>query len=131
MEYFCTTCSKRKRRTPQLLPARKRYLSRRIRFVWRESRKLNKPLLILSGKYGLLDPDKKIPWYDQALLPDVAEALAQKAAQQLRARGATSLRFYALPRNTRGWPPYYAVIKKAGAQLGLALHFQIMRGFIC
>ena len=114
----------------QPLPALERYLSRRIRFVWQESRRLNKPLLILSGKYGLLAPDGKIPWYDQALLPAAVEALAQKAAQQLRARGATSLRFYTLPRNTRGWQPYYDVIEKACAQLGLELRFHIMRGFI-
>jgi len=129
MEYLCTTCCKRKRRDEQPLPALERYLSRRIRFVWEESRRLNKPLLILSGKYGLVKPDEKIPWYDQALHSDGVEALAQKAAQQLWARGATSLRFYALPRNTRGWQPYYDVIEKTCAQLGLKLRFQIMRGF--
>jgi len=130
MEYLCTTCCKRKRRDVQLLPALERYLNRRIRFVWQESRRLNKPLLILSGKYGLVEPDKKIPWYDQALHSDGVEALAQKATRQLRARGATRLRFYALSRNTRGWQPYYGVIEKACAQLGLELRFQIMRGFI-
>jgi hypothetical protein len=130
MEYLCTTCCKRKRRDLRLLPALERYMSRRIRFVWKESRRLNKPLLILSGKYGLVKPDLKIPWYDQALLIDAVEALAQKTVQQLRARGATSLRFYALPRNTCGWQSYYGVIEKACAQLELKLRFQIMRGFI-
>jgi len=130
MEYLCTTCCKRKRRDVLPLPALERYLSRRIRCVWNESRRLHKPMLILSGKYGLVKPDEKIPWYDQALLPDVVEALATKAAQQLRGRGATSLGFYALPRNLRGWQPYYDVIENTCAQLGIELRFQIMRGFI-
>ncbi|NET55020.1 MAG: hypothetical protein F6K47_02080 [Symploca sp. SIO2E6] len=71
MEYICTTCSKDKRTDEVLLPASQRYISRRIKFVVNESIRLNKPLIILSGKYGLIDSELKIPWYDQKLTTDL------------------------------------------------------------
>jgi hypothetical protein len=130
MEYLCTTCCKRKRRDEQPLPALERYLSRRIRFVWKESQRLNKPLLILSGKYGLLDPDGKIPWYDQTLRPALVDELAQKLVQQLRVRGVASVRFYALPRQTSGWRPYYEALEKACAPLGVSLRYKTLKNFL-
>jgi len=130
MEYFSTTCCKRKRRDTQPLPALERYLSRRIRFVWQESRRLNKPLLILSGKYGLLDPREKISWYDQALLSTEVDKLTPEITKQLSARRVSGLIFYARSRNTHGWRPYYEAIENACAHVGIKLRFKIMRGFI-
>lgn len=124
MEYLCTTCCKRKRRDAQPLPARKRYLSRRIRFVLQESRRQKTPMLILSGKYGLLEPDQKIPWYDQALLANEIDNLAQKLAQQLARREVSSVVFYARPRKNVGWRPYYAAIEAACARLKVPLRFK-------
>lgn len=130
MEFLCTICCKRKRRDAQPLPALERYVSRRIRFVWQESLRLQKPLLILSGKYGLLEPDEKIPWYDQALRFTEVELLAVKIMKQLSAHCVSRLIFYALPRRTRGWRPYYTALEKACAALGVALRCKILRGFI-
>lgn len=130
MEYLCTTCSKRKRREMKRLPALERYLSRRIRWVWQASRRENKPFLILSGKHGLVSPHKKISWYDQALQFEEIEALAGKIKFQLTAHRVSKLTFYALPKNTRGWRPYYAALEKACASLKIPLVVKILKNVL-
>ncbi|MFQ5747645.1 MAG: hypothetical protein ACE5HF_10570, partial [Gemmatimonadota bacterium] len=109
----CTPCCKRKRRDPGSMPAARRYLSRRIRFVSRESRRLSVPFLILSGRFGLLDPDEGIPWYDERLTEGKVGALVPIVAGQLAARHVTAIAFYARPRPTEGWGPYYEVLERA------------------
>ena len=128
MEYACTTCCKQKRRDKQLLPAIERYVSRRIRLVLTESRRHHKPLLILSGRFGLLEPDERIPWYDQALLPEAVDALVPKVADQLVTRRASALLFYARPSKTRGWQPYYDVLEKACRRVNIRLTVRTLRG---
>ena len=70
MRYLCTICSKKKRLEAELMPARLRYLSSRISLLIEQSQISGIPLLILSGRYGLLSPDEQIPWYDHLLLED-------------------------------------------------------------
>jgi len=127
MEYLCTTCCQRKRRTLQRIPALERYLSRRIRLVWKESRRLHKPLLILSGKYGLLTPDEKISFYDHALQREEIEDLLSTLKKQLASHQVSRLVFYALPKNTSGWRPYYEVIEKACASRNIPLKIKRMK----
>lgn len=126
MEYLCTTCSRRKRRDPGPLPAARRYLSRRIRAVERESRRQGRPLLILSGRYGLLEAEEKIPWYDEALTGEAVEALAVTVSRQLAGLGATSIAFHARPRDTPGWAPYHEVLERACRRAGVALAVRIL-----
>lgn len=121
MEYLCTTCCKRKRRDARLLPARERYLSSRIRFVLAESRRRDRPLVILSGEYGLLDPDDAIPWYDERLTPQSVDALAPTVARQLARKGATHVDFYARARATPGWAPYFRLLERACREQGIPL----------
>lgn len=130
MEYLCTTCSKRKRREVKPLPALERYWSRRIRWVWKKCQRGQKPLLIFSGKYGLLTVSTKIPWYDHALQPAEVEDMACKLVKQLSAKRVSQLTFYALPKNTRGWRPYYAALEKACASLGIPLAVKILKAVL-
>lgn len=121
MHYLCTTCSKRKRRSPGLMAARRRYLSPRLRQVEAESHRQHRPLRILSGQYGLLAPADLIPWYDHALQPEEVAALAQMVIQQLQALEVTTLTFYARPPDAPGWAPYHAVLRHACTALHLPL----------
>lgn len=130
MEYLCTTCCQRKRRDPQPLPARDRYLSRRIRFVLHESRRLQKPMFILSGKYGLLKPSQKILWYDHALSANEVAAFSLRVARQLTKHAVSRVLFYALPRKTPGWQPYYDAIATACARLKVALEYKTLNNFL-
>jgi len=119
MEIICTTCSKRKRRTPGLLPARRRYLSRRIRYVLEQAARSGRPALILSGRFGLLAPDDPILWYDHALTPDEVATLVPVLVEQLRARRTSAVVFHARPRSTAGWEPYHEAIELACRQAGI------------
>ncbi|HSM16459.1 MAG TPA: hypothetical protein VK845_05605 [Gemmatimonadales bacterium] len=126
MELVCTTCSKRKRRAPGLLPARHRYLSKRIRYVLSLAEHGSRLAAILSGRYGLLAPDDRIPWYDQVLAPDGVEVLLPRLIEQLRSLGATSAVFYAQPPSTAGWEPYHEALEQACRRLGIRLEVRLL-----
>ncbi|MCA9731610.1 MAG: hypothetical protein H6696_19025 [Deferribacteres bacterium] len=124
MEYLCTTCSKAKNTDKALLPAIQRYISERIAFVSRESKKLHKPFLILSGKYGLINAAMPIPWYDQALQFYDVPQMIPVLKTQLMEKQVSRMVFYGLARKTPGWEPYYAVLEKACDNLGIDLTFR-------
>lgn len=83
-------------------------------------------MLILSGRYGLLTPQTKIPYYDHALSPAEVEHLTQKVVAQLIRRRVTVLTFYARPRTTPGWPPYFHVLEMACRRLDLKLRIKYL-----
>ncbi len=126
MKYLITICCKRKRRSPESLPAVRRYWSRRIQFVQAESKRLNRPFLILSGQYGLLSPEEPIPWYDHVLRDGDVEALARVVAGQMRNREVTEFVFYARPRTTAGWAPYFAGLELACRQRSIPLSVRLL-----
>lgn len=68
MEHFYMThCCKDKSTEEGLLPVLKRYLAKYILYVYQLSKMENTKFLIFSGKYGLLQEDNKIPYYDKLL----------------------------------------------------------------
>ena len=84
-----TYCSRDKDPSPGLLPAGDRYRSLRIRAAGEAASRLGLGFRILSGLYGLIEQDRKIPDYDHLLtsaqVPDHAEKLAgQLAASHAR-----------------------------------------------
>lgn len=111
--YLITTCSKEKDSRPGLLPAIERYKHPRIDWVYRESQRLNLPMLILSGEFGLLQPQTPIPWYDHALQADEVPNLVPAIALRLKGLKAESLQFFARPANEPGWAPYHAALDQA------------------
>ena len=127
MEFICTICCKEKREDSISLPAIERYLSRRIEFVVAESRRHNKPMLILSGKYGLLLPDALIPWYDQALNQAAVSTLAARVAGQLRQHNVERLIFYGLARTLPEWEPYHEVLAIACRASEVELVVEVMQ----
>lgn len=111
MEYLCTICSKEKRADKEALPALERYLSKRIWFVYQESLSLKKPMLILSGKYGLLYPTEPIPWYDQKLTEDGINDLMPIVTKQIYCKKISELLFYCKPETNIDWLPYHKLLK--------------------
>ncbi|HOO77138.1 MAG TPA: hypothetical protein PK636_03235 [bacterium] len=93
----CTICCRDKDAAPGLLPARKRYRSRRIAEVGRLAREAGLPLAILSGKYGLIDADAPIPYYDTLLRPEGVPAIADANELYLRRSGCRRLLFLVNP----------------------------------
>ena len=77
----CTICCREKDRTDKLLPAIRRYKSERIKTVAGLARDAGLPLAILSGKYGLIDADQPIPYYDKLMGEgDLGEIIAANIA---------------------------------------------------
>ena len=126
MKVICTTCSKRKRQTPGLLPARRRYLSQRIRHVLDQAERSGRPALILSGRYGLLSPSQRIPWYHRVLTEGDVETFVPTLVEQLRSRQVTAVVFHARPRRTAGWRPYYEVLERACRHLGIRFEVKVL-----
>ncbi len=124
MEYICTTCCKDKRKDSEPLPAIERYLSRRIDYVHQESIRLNRSLLILSGKYGFIPDDYEIPWYDLKLTPEQVETLLPALISQLKEKQVTAMIFYGRPRTTPGWQPYYDALERSCKHLGITVEFK-------
>lgn len=121
MEYLVTTCCADKSNDPDLVPAIERYRSDRIAAVHIESRRSGRPMLILSGRYGLLAPDDPIHWYDYALPESAVEALAERLVAQLEARDASAVEFHAEPPESPGWGAYHDALRRACARAGVTL----------
>ena len=63
----CTICCREKDQAEGVLPAWRRYKSKRIDAVAELARESDLPFIILSGKYGLIDADEPIPYYDKLM----------------------------------------------------------------
>jgi len=111
---YCTYCSSRKRKCRGTLPAIRRYLSPRIGYVYRGSKRAGARFAILSGSFGLLGPYQKIPYYDHLLQPDEIRALLPQMAEYLKRKGCCAVRFYHEPvRNFPQLRPYIRAIQLA------------------
>lgn len=121
MKCVCTICCKEKREDPGLLPARQRYTNKRIDFAGQESARLGLPFLIFSGKYGVIDADYEIPWYDQILLPEDVPAMINLLTSQLQEKNVSNLIFIAEQKSTPGWAPYYDALEQACKQLKIPI----------
>jgi hypothetical protein len=125
MHCLITICSKEKNNTPGEIPAVERYLSSRIASVYERSRREGVPMLIFSGRYGLIDPQTPIPYYDHLLQAEEVEGFVAPTAEVLSAQGVTAVTFVARPREEAGWENYYRVIERACAQADISLKVEI------
>ena len=60
-------CVKKKLSSDRVIPAKDLYISRLYECRRAYAKRYGCPWYILSAKYGLLDPDTKIEWYDLAM----------------------------------------------------------------
>lgn len=127
-EVLCTTCCLEKQPTPTPLPASELYLDERIGAVLAEGQRLSKAVLILSGKFGLVRPEDRIPWYDHALRSEEVDELVPQLVDSLRISEVRKIRFYALPVETPGWRPYHEALERACWQLGIAVEHSLPPG---
>lgn len=95
MTALSTYCSARKDPSPGMLPAIRRYRSRRIQRVYQAARSLEVPFYILSGAFGAIAPEREIPYYDHLLRAGEVDALADTIAGQLH--GIGSLAYFTRP----------------------------------
>lgn len=128
MEVFCTYCSARKHNAPGLMPALDRYQSARIQRVAGLARTAAAPLLILSGKYGLLDSHDPVPWYNHVLAPEEVDDLSRVVAAQMQTRAVKSMRYFTEPLANPLLVPYADVVRKASPSAGVELQIVTLEG---
>ncbi len=97
MMVYSTYCSNKKNRSSHLMPAFKRYQSKRISAIHRTCLTQNIPLLILSGKFGLIKANEPIYYYNYLLKPEDIEEHSNKVAEQLKKLGVQDLVFFTIP----------------------------------
>ena len=80
------------------------------------------PFYILSGKYGLIPGNQKIPYYDYYLKESAIDMLVKTVIQQIKKEEISEIDFYA--EDKISWIPYINVIKKAVRQANIKLNFR-------
>ena len=124
MTDFCTYCSAEKDRSQGELPAIQRYQSHRIKSVYIAAMSLGLNFLILSGKYGMLEPSDPIPYYDHLLQSSDVSEHSKKVSDQLEALGVKNLIFFTRSlSDDENLKPYFDCIKLASQEAGIELKF--------
>ena len=77
-----------------MFPAMKRYLAPRIEYVYKQALVSGNGFLIFSGKYGLLEADEPIPYYDKLLLRGDFESMGRKIDGQYKKYAFEKLIFF-------------------------------------
>ncbi len=77
-----TACGNKKEK--RRLPAGKIYKSARIRHLYRRSKELKVPFLILSAKYGLVEADREIEPYDAVMDEQRCKELKEQIKESLK-----------------------------------------------
>lgn len=104
------------------MPAIRRYLSPRIRAVYREGRRTGAAFAILSGQFGLIGPWKRIPYYDRLLESPEIPALLPQMVRYLESKKYRAVRFYHDPLRTNPKiRPYLEAIGRACRTTGVHL----------
>ena len=91
---YCTYCSAEKDHSKIPMSAINRYKSSRITEVYKSANEAGVKFVILSGKYGLVDAQQNIDYYDHLLLPSEVKEHSELVASQLKEMGITKLVFH-------------------------------------
>src|SRR5689334_22043512 len=125
MEVYCTACSRKKLGKEEPVAAVDRYVSENVWGVYEFSRREGITFRILSGKFGLLKADDKIPNYDYLLREEDVWDLKERLKRQLGLEGITKLTFFAEDREEHpNWGPYYNAITAACKDLRIPVEFE-------
>lgn len=125
MKYYCTICSKEKRKDKELLPAIERYLSPRIKNVYERASLDNTKFLIFSGEYGFIHPYSLIPYYDHLLLEEEIETFLLLLKQQNVFWDITELDCFMKKEDTPGWKAYYKILNRFAEEENVGIRFHI------
>ncbi len=119
MTVFCTDCSAEKNHSEGEMPAIQRYKSTRIKSVYSAAKSLGLGFVILSGKYGILEPGDPILYYDHLLQSSEVSEHSNLVAGQLEVLGVKDLIFFS--RLAPVVEPYRECIKSASEKAGVEL----------
>jgi hypothetical protein len=114
---YVTYCSAPKREDPGDLPAIQRYRSERIADVGRRAAESETSFAILSGSFGLVDPQEPLPWYDHLLQEDEIEGMVPGVAERLRSWAITEIVWFTVDPALDPFVGRYAAVLEGAAVL--------------
>jgi len=121
-----TTCTEAKDPSPDPLPARARYRSPRLDHVGEAAAAAGLPLVILSGKVGLLAATDPVEYYDQPLRQAEVPAIVEAVTERLRAWGVERVIAHLRPRESPGCAPYHDALEAGCAAAGAVLDARLV-----
>lgn len=122
MKAYCTYCSSNKDSSELKRSAIKRYKSKRITTVYQEAQRLNVQFYIFSGKFGLLNPEVEVPYYDHLLQSAEVKEHAKKVVHQIENFGLQEIVFFARNSNKdKNIEAYIDCLKLACKNTGVTL----------
>ena len=111
MKILVTICSKNKKDSSGLLPARQRYVSDRINYCKDIALNHDIPFYILSSKYGLINSSYLIGNYDHLLEFSEIDNFVNIINKQIQSDKISEIDFYFKDRED--WLPYIESLKLA------------------
>lgn len=115
MKTYITTCCKEKSTILGEIPMLERYVSDRIEAIYQKSVVDKAFFFVLSGKFGLLTPSNKIPFYDLVLKEDRVVEITKKVKHQFLIYGVSEVILFA----NQEWINYINVIEIACKQANI------------
>ena len=117
---FVTYCSKNKDKKNKLLSAIKRYLSERVEWVYEDSKKQKADFAILSGFFGLIKSNEKLPYYDYRLLKRDIDRVVKISLRNIKKQKYKKIFFFIEKIKEKEITNYKAVMKKLSKQAGIS-----------
>jgi hypothetical protein len=111
MKIYCTICSKDKSKDKGKIPSIERYVSRRIDEIYEKTQEDRVNFMIFSGKYGLIGPETKIPFYDKKLMIDDLGEMVNFLRDQLKQKQIKEVVFFS--KNEESEAPYRDALREA------------------
>jgi hypothetical protein len=126
---FCTYCSKSKAAARDLLPAISRYKSDRIERVAELAKRAGFGFVILSGRFGIVEPLQLLPPYDHLLEDSEVSAMSRVVAKQLVNLGIRHLVYFTESvRTDPNIAPYLNLIQLACESANIDLEIREWKG---
>jgi hypothetical protein len=120
--FLVTICCREKDRAAGLLPAVRRYRSRRIVRIAELAGETGLDLAILSGLYGLIDAEEPIPYYDRLMGEGDITRVTEVNREYLRRREIDGVIFFLPdPAIDPHVKPYLKSMEGAAAAAGCGL----------
>ena len=125
MLLYCTYCSAEKNYSETPTPAIELYKNERITDVYHKAKRTEVEFAILSGKFGIVEAQQPIAYYDHLLTAEEVDVHSELVASQLAEMGVSKVIFYTFSvRKDPNLEAYISCIQIATRKCGVTLEFK-------
>jgi hypothetical protein len=125
MVLYCTYCSAEKNYSETPTPAIELYKNERITDVYHKAKQREVGFAILSGKFGIVEAQQPIAYYDHLLTAEEVDVHSELVATQLVEMGVSKVIFYTVSvRQDQNLEAYITCIHLATEKCGVNLELK-------